>query len=83
MSCQRPYARETRIDPILDEGGVNHFPAHFAPAVPNPHSVQNADFPLGYPRPRADPAVIVGSPIDRAFFNIKGQTWALEFAQID
>ena len=25
---------------------INHFPTHFAPAVPNPHSVQNADFPL-------------------------------------
>eukprot|EP01046_Picozoa_sp_COSAG06_P056948 COSAG06_NODE_10938_length_1593_cov_42.445783_1_plen_107_part_10 len=25
---------------------INHFPTHFAPVVPNPHSVQNADFPL-------------------------------------
>ena len=25
---------------------INHFPTHFALAVPNPHSVQNADFPL-------------------------------------
>ena len=28
------------------EGRINHFPTHFAPVVPNPHSVQNADFPL-------------------------------------
>eukprot|EP01046_Picozoa_sp_COSAG06_P072804 COSAG06_NODE_21470_length_755_cov_2.579268_1_plen_73_part_10 len=42
----------------LLQGRINHFPTHFAPAVPNPHSVQNADFPLEGTEARSTVALI-------------------------